>query len=99
MEKGFPTTTVPSYDMERARISPLARMIAAGGELDLEKPKPLTLKQKIDHWLIHDGYRIVFLVAFCTAHAMVFVFGFLNYYLKVGGYGICPVFMLIEKLG
>jgi NADPH oxidase len=67
---------------ERARWPPLSRMLMSG-EVTEEPWREMTMKEKFDVWMINEGYRRAFVVAFGLLHCMVFAFGFMNYYLKV----------------
>ncbi|KAI9772020.1 MAG: hypothetical protein M1840_001308 [Geoglossum simile] len=65
---------------ERSRWPPLTRMMMSG---DIpEGQKELVLKDKIDRWMVNEGYRRLFVMIFAAIHVMIFIFGFLNYYLK-----------------
>lgn len=41
---------------ERSRWPPLTRMLMSG-EMSDEKPRDLYLKEKIDRWMVNEGYR------------------------------------------
>jgi hypothetical protein len=41
---------------ERSRWPPLTRMLMSG-EMSDEKPRQLYLKEKIDRWMVNEGYR------------------------------------------
>jgi NADPH oxidase len=41
---------------ERSRWPPLTRMLMSG-EMSDEKPRELFLKEKIDRWMVNEGYR------------------------------------------
>lgn len=50
-----------SYDekpSERSRWTPLNRMLLSG-EMTQEKQQELTTREKIDRWMINEGYRRV----------------------------------------
>jgi hypothetical protein len=66
---------------ERSRCPPLTRMLMSG-EMSGEPPKDLTLKEKLDVWMVNEGYRRLFVAVFALLHIMIFVFAFLNYDLK-----------------
>lgn len=52
------------------------------GEMSDHQPRPMTWKEKIDIWMINEGYRRGFVAIFILLQIMVFTFGFLNYSLK-----------------
>lgn len=70
------------------------------GEMSDEKPRQLYLKEKIDRWMVNEGYRRLyasisslvimhanvhrFVFVFFILHLMVFVFGMMNYGFTVG---------------
>jgi hypothetical protein len=54
------------------------------GEMSEEKGRELTRKEKFDVWMVNEGYRRLFVFTFAVLHVMVFVFGMMNYGLKVG---------------
>ncbi|KAL9111538.1 MAG: hypothetical protein Q9227_004026 [Pyrenula ochraceoflavens] len=66
---------------ERARWSPLQRMLMSG-EMSGEAPRDLTMREKFDRWMVNEGYRRLFVFVFAAVHAMIFAFGFMNYDLK-----------------
>ncbi|KAF2459341.1 ferric reductase NAD binding domain-containing protein [Lineolata rhizophorae] len=66
---------------ERSRWPPLTRMLMAG-EMSGEPPRALTWREKVDRWMVNEGYRRVFVGVFMLLHAMVFAFGFMNYQVK-----------------
>lgn len=68
---------------ERSRWPPLTRMLMSG-EMSEEKGRELTRKEKFDVWMVNEGYRRLFVFTFAILHVMVFVFGMMNYGLKVG---------------
>ncbi|RPA84372.1 hypothetical protein BJ508DRAFT_206196 [Ascobolus immersus RN42] len=43
---------------------------------------PITLKQKIDRWMVNEGNRRIFVSVFCILHALVFAFAFVHYSMK-----------------
>lgn len=49
------------------------------GEMTDEAPRELYLKEKIDRWMVNEGYRRLFVGVFMLLHLMVFIFGMLNY--------------------
>lgn len=53
------------------------------GEMSEEKGRELTRKEKFDVWMVNEGYRRLFVFTFAVLHVMVFVFGMMNYGLKV----------------
>ncbi|KAF2734299.1 hypothetical protein EJ04DRAFT_564306 [Polyplosphaeria fusca] len=63
---------------ERSRWPPLTRMLMSG-EMSDERPRELYLKEKIDRWMVNEGYRRLFVFTFFVLHLMVFIFGMLNY--------------------
>ncbi|KAF2751829.1 hypothetical protein M011DRAFT_394486 [Sporormia fimetaria CBS 119925] len=63
---------------ERSRWPPLTRMLMSG-EMSDEKPRELFLKEKIDRWMVNEGYRRLFVFVFLVLHIMVFVFGMVHY--------------------
>lgn len=52
------------------------------GEMGTAPPRQLRLVEKIDRWAANDGSKVLALSTFAVVHAMVFVFGFLNYHMK-----------------
>ncbi|KAF1956789.1 hypothetical protein CC80DRAFT_65654 [Byssothecium circinans] len=66
---------------ERSRWPPLTRMLMSG-EMSDERPRELYLKEKIDRWMVNEGYRRVFVFAFLILHLMVFGFGMAHYGFK-----------------
>ena len=66
---------------ERSRWPPLTRMLTSG-EMSGQPPRDLTLKEKIDVWMVNEGYRRISVVVFALVHLMVFAFAFLNFDLK-----------------
>lgn len=52
------------------------------GEMSGEPPRDLTLKEKIDVWMVNEGYRRISVIVFALVHLMVFAFAFLNFDLK-----------------
>lgn len=54
------------------------------GEMSEEKGRQLTRKERFDVWMVNEGYRRLFVFTFAILHVMVFVFGMMNYGLKVG---------------
>ena len=66
---------------ERSRWPPLTRMLMSG-EMSGEPPRDLTLKEKIDVWMVNEGYRRISVVVFALVHLMAFAFAFLNFDLK-----------------
>ncbi|KAF2800781.1 hypothetical protein K505DRAFT_344916 [Melanomma pulvis-pyrius CBS 109.77] len=63
---------------ERSRWPPLTRMLMSG-EMSDERPRQLYLKEKIDRWMVNEGYRRLFVFTFLILHLMVFTFGMMNY--------------------
>lgn len=49
------------------------------GEMSDEQPRELYMKEKIDRWMVNEGYRRLFVLVFLILHIMVFVFGMMNY--------------------
>ncbi|EON66980.1 NADPH oxidase [Coniosporium apollinis CBS 100218] len=52
------------------------------GEMSDEPPRELFLRERIDRWMVNEGYRRLFVGVFILLHGMVFAFGLLNYTLK-----------------
>lgn len=46
---------------ERSRWPPLTRMLMSG-EMSDEKPRELYLKEKIDRWMVNEGYRRMYVM-------------------------------------
>ncbi|KAF8536028.1 ferric reductase NAD binding domain-containing protein [Trichophaea hybrida] len=44
--------------------------------------KILTMNEKIDRWMVNEGYRRIFIGVFMLLHLLVFGFGFIHYSLK-----------------
>ncbi|OCK90923.1 uncharacterized protein K441DRAFT_616992 [Cenococcum geophilum 1.58] len=63
---------------ERSRWPPLTRMLMSG-EMTDEAPRELYLKEKVDRWMVNEGYRKLFVGVFMLLHLMVFIFGMMNY--------------------
>lgn len=59
------------------------------GEMSEEKGRQLTRKERFDVWMVNEGYRRLFVFTFAILHVMVFVFGMMNYGLKVGSASLC----------
>ncbi|KAF2400111.1 hypothetical protein EJ06DRAFT_530859, partial [Trichodelitschia bisporula] len=78
---------------ERSRWPPLTRMLMAG-EVDATPPREMTMKERFDVWMINEGYRRLFVGVFILLHAMVWGFGFMNYYLKDNLTGARSIFGL-----
>ena len=38
--------------------------------------------EKLDRWMVNEGYRKLSMLLFAAVHSMVFAFGFLNYHMK-----------------
>ncbi|MCJ1250427.1 hypothetical protein MMC30_007655 [Trapelia coarctata] len=70
-----------SQRSERSRAPPLARMLMSG-EISGEPIRDLTMMEKIQRWMVNEGSRRLTVGLFMFVHAMVFTFGFLNYFLK-----------------
>ncbi|KXJ90715.1 ferric reductase NAD binding domain-domain-containing protein [Microdochium bolleyi] len=66
---------------ERARWTPLTRMLLAG-EMTQERQKQLTSREQFDRWMINEGYRRFFVFVFMAIHALIFAFGFVHYAVK-----------------
>lgn len=73
---GYPNISLSGR--ERSRWPPLTRMLLSG-EMSDEAPRQLYLKERIDRWMVNEGYRRLFVVAFAILHIMVFTFGMMNY--------------------
>ncbi|KAH0609316.1 uncharacterized protein H6S33_012802 [Morchella sextelata] len=66
---------------ERSRWPALmAKMSSA--DISKHDVKLLTLQQKIDRWMVNEGYRRIFVGLFILLHMLVFGFGFIHYTLK-----------------
>jgi len=70
-----------SQRSERSRAPPLARMLMSG-EISGEPIRDLTMMEKVQRWMVNEGSRRLTVGLFMFVHAMVFTFGFLNYFLK-----------------
>ena len=70
-----------STKSERSKYPPLARMLMSG-EMSGEPPRELSLKEKIERWMVNEGSRRLFVGLFALVHVMIFIFGFMNYQLK-----------------
>lgn len=75
------SNTSSSATSERARWSPLTRMLMSG-EISEEPPRDPSLWERFDRWMINEGSRQLTVLVFAAVHAMVFAFGFINYHLK-----------------
>ncbi|KAF2466750.1 uncharacterized protein BDR25DRAFT_236590 [Lindgomyces ingoldianus] len=78
---------------ERSRWPPLTRMLMSG-EMSDEAPRQLYLKEKIDRWMVNEGYRRLFVFVFVILHLMVFIFGMMNYGLTERSVGSRSIFGL-----
>ncbi|KAF2175029.1 hypothetical protein K469DRAFT_86122 [Zopfia rhizophila CBS 207.26] len=78
---------------ERSRWPPLTRMLMSG-EMSEEAPRELYLKEKIDRWMVNEGYRRLFVFVFLILHLMVFIFGMMNYGLTDKSIGARSIFGL-----
>jgi NADPH oxidase 2 len=76
------TMSTVSTKSERARWPPLTRILMSG-EMSGEPPRDLTTMEKVDRWMVNEGYRRLTVFVFMMVHAMIFAFGFMNYDLKV----------------
>ena len=65
----------------RERVPPLARMLMSR-DMSGEPIRDLTLIEKLQRWMVNEGSRRLTVGLFMFVHAMVFSFGFMNYYLK-----------------
>ncbi|POS85983.1 Riboflavin synthase [Erysiphe pulchra] len=73
--------SISSTKSERSRWPPLTRMLMSG-ELSNNRPKELSNRERFDRWMVNEGYRRFFVFVFAAIHAMVFIFGFMNYQIK-----------------
>ncbi|OCK84918.1 hypothetical protein K432DRAFT_389136 [Lepidopterella palustris CBS 459.81] len=78
---------------ERSRWPPLTRMLMSG-EMTDEAPRELYLREKIDRWMVNEGYRRLFVGVFILLHLMVFIFGMMNYGLTERSVGARSIFGL-----
>ncbi|KAF2685680.1 hypothetical protein K458DRAFT_15997 [Lentithecium fluviatile CBS 122367] len=76
---------------ERSRWPPLTRMLMSG-EMSDEKPRQLYLKEKIDRWMVNEGYRRLFVFVFLLLHIFVFSFGMAHYGFKDNAIGVRAIF-------
>ncbi|PNY25496.1 Superoxide-generating NADPH oxidase heavy chain subunit A [Tolypocladium capitatum] len=79
-------TTRYDYDgferpSERSRWTPLTRMLLSG-EMTQEQQQKLTTRERIDRWMINEGYRRVFVFVFMLTHALIFAFASVHYAVK-----------------
>ena len=78
----FDDDTSSTYSItERSRWPPLTRMLMSG-DFSSQPPRPLSIRDKLNRWMVNEGHRRLFVLIFALAHMMVFAFGFLNYDLK-----------------
>ena len=70
-----------SKTSERARWPPLTRLLMSG-ELSGAPPRDLNWKERLDRWMVNEGYRRLFVLVFMSVQMMIATFGFLNYNLK-----------------
>ncbi|RDI84115.1 hypothetical protein Vi05172_g5978 [Venturia inaequalis] len=82
---------------ERSRWPPLSRMLMSGEVTD-EPWRQMTWKENFDVWMINEGWRRLFVGVFVLLHAMVFAFGFMNYYLKDTLIGARAIFGLTYSI-
>jgi len=66
---------------ERSRWPPLTRLLMSG-ELSGAPPRDLTWKEKLDRWMVNEGYKRLSVLIFMSVQMMIATFGFLNYQLK-----------------
>lgn len=66
---------------ERSRWSPLTRILLSG-EMSGTAPRDLLWREKLDRWMVNEGYWRLFIAMFVTVQGMVFTLGFMNYHLK-----------------
>ncbi|OJD38077.1 nadph oxidase [Diplodia corticola] len=66
---------------ERSRWPPLTRMLLSG-EVSDAPIRPETLFERLDRWMVNEGWRRLFVFAFMLSHAMIFSFGMVHYGLK-----------------
>ncbi|KAF5019329.1 hypothetical protein F66182_8669 [Fusarium sp. NRRL 66182] len=66
---------------ERSRWTPLTRMLLSG-EMTQEKQQELSSREKLDRWMINEGYRRVFVFVFMLLHALIFSFACVHYSMK-----------------
>ncbi|KAL7269067.1 hypothetical protein RUND412_008290 [Rhizina undulata] len=66
---------------ERSRWPALSTKMGSS-EIKGEATQTFTLKQKIDRWMVNEGYRRIFVGVFILLHMFVFGFGFVHYSLK-----------------
>lgn len=66
---------------ERSRWPPLTRLLMSG-EMGAESPRNLVWREKLDRWMVNEGYWRLFMALFVTVQGMVFAFAFMNYHLK-----------------
>ena len=78
----YGVTRIGSSRAERGRSSPLSRMLASGEMSSSNRPQELTMVQSVGRWMINEGSRRISVFVFMLVHAMIFAFGFANYYLK-----------------
>jgi len=52
------------------------------GEMSGVPPRPMNWKERLSVWMVNEGSRRLFVLTFILLHFMVFIFGFMNYYLK-----------------
>ncbi|KAF2242036.1 hypothetical protein BU26DRAFT_164117 [Trematosphaeria pertusa] len=78
---------------ERSRWPPLTRMLMSG-EMSDERPRQLYFKEKVDRWMVNEGYRRLFVFVFFILHVFVFVFGMMHYGLKDNSIGVRAIFGL-----
>ncbi|KAI9753608.1 MAG: hypothetical protein M4579_005072 [Chaenotheca gracillima] len=74
----LPSTLGPK---ERDRWPPLTRMLMSG-EMSSEPPRKLRWRERLDRWMVNDGYKRLTVGLFIAVHGMIFAFGFMNYDLK-----------------
>ena len=70
-----------SVKQERSRWPPLTRMLMSG-EMSADPPRELLPLEKLDRWMVHKGTKVLSISLFVVVHAMIFAFGFVNYYMK-----------------
>lgn len=75
------SSTASTKVSERSRWPPLTRMLMSG-EMSGKENRVYNNKERFDRWMVNEGYRRFFVFVFAALHAMIFIFGFMNYQLK-----------------
>ncbi|KAI9735834.1 MAG: hypothetical protein M1834_001299 [Cirrosporium novae-zelandiae] len=77
----YENSSLYSEKSERSRWPPLTRMLMSG-DMSGDSPRELKPFEKLDRWMVNEGYRRLTVFVFMLVHAMIYAFGFMNYDIK-----------------